>query len=166
VHRSKSTGSLDRFDPSAASNKAPPSLPCCSTYVTGRDRGNAQRARQRSDTVQLDTRSSGKGAETSASNRWQAVHPRRRILYADDMQILAHTPEALQDMLNAYDAVLSAYGMVISQTKTKVMVYRPLEPVTRCQHHPAYHRTSTNTTNRGSWWVTDDGGSGEGRRQL
>jgi hypothetical protein len=27
------------------------------------------------------------------------------ILYADDMQILAHTPEALQDMLNAYDAV-------------------------------------------------------------
>jgi hypothetical protein len=65
------------------------------------------------------------------------------ILYADDMQILAHTPEALQDMLNAYDAVLSAYGMVISQTKTKVMVYRPLEPVTRCQHHqrPAYHHT-------------------------
>jgi hypothetical protein len=83
--------------------------------------------------VQLDTRSSGEGRNFSfKSMAGCASEKMYDILYADDMQILAHTPEALQDMLNAYDAVLSAYGMVISQTKTKVMVYRPLEPVTRC----------------------------------
>jgi hypothetical protein len=77
--------------------------------------------------VQLDTRSSGEGGRNFSFKSMAGCASEKMydILYADDMQILAHTPEALQDMLNAYDAVLSAYGMVISQTKTKVMVYRP-----------------------------------------
>jgi hypothetical protein len=168
VHRSKSTGSLDRFDPSAASNRLRHRCPAVQHISAAIEATHKELDKDQTLGVQLDTRSPGKGQKLQLQIdgrlciREDVRHPLRRR-HADTQ----HTPEALQDMLNAYDAVLSAYGMVISQTKTKVMVYRPLEPVTRCQHTshapripPHKHQYNQLGPNGGR--VTGDGGSGEG----
>lgn len=45
------------------------------------------------------------------------------LLYADDMALLARTPEHLAAMLHILDATTQAYGMCINATKTEIMLY-------------------------------------------
>jgi len=46
----------------------------------------------------------------------------RTILFADDMKILAGSASDLQVMVTMFDKVAAAYGLLISTTKTKVMM--------------------------------------------
>ena len=59
------------------------------------------------------------------------------LLYADDVVLLADTPERLQLLLHAFARFADANGMKISQDKTQVLLCSPHPPTTplTCQGH-------------------------------
>jgi hypothetical protein len=138
VHRSKSTGSLDRFDLERGSQTGSAIAALFNIYMGAAiEATHKELDKDQTLGVQSTPDPSGKGRNFSfKSMAGCASEKMYDILYADDMQILAHTPEALQDMLNAYDAVpVSLWdGNLTNEDESDGL--STLEPVTWCQHQP------------------------------